>query len=267
MLTLAILALTLGATPNSVYAQGSRSGGSGGANASSGDQIRDREQDQDRIQDPSTREGVEPIQDRDRDQIQEQDRDRTNLLVPDRQQDQDRTRIRIQLEDTNSSATTSMELRQMIQNRERELEREASTTDNRNQNTIRNENQVRLAVHALLASENMLGPIGPQISEIAREINRSVERTINAEIRINNRNAITRFFLGGDKNSANELLQEARQNENRIQQIEQLIDTSTNAELRLELENWLQIMIQEQERLKEVANSTIKTGGLFSWRF
>ncbi|MBW3022760.1 hypothetical protein KY308_01505, partial [Candidatus Woesearchaeota archaeon] len=111
------------------------------------------------------------------------------------------------------------ELQLMVQERNQEMAQEMQQLSRKEQAVYQNQNKVRLAVHALLASENLTGGIGPQISAIAIQFNNSVQATIRAEERIQNRSAIARFFAGGDAEDAAEIEQQVVANRARIQQL------------------------------------------------
>lgn len=158
-------------------------------------------------------------------------------------------------------------IRANIRVQERILEQELDGKSESEQKILQNQNQVRLAVHALLEMENRSGGIGQQVSAIAREFNNSVQATINAEEKIQRRSAIARFFAGGDEASANELEQETVKNQARIQIMTQLKDqcTDCSSEAKLLLEEQIQIMQQEQTRLRGVAEKEKSSKGLFGW--
>lgn len=131
-----------------------------------------------------------------------------------------------------------------------------------------NQNEVRLAVHTLLAMENITGGIGPQVSLIARDFNNSAQATWQYEVRIQNRDAFSRFFFGGDRTAAGEVTNLTYQNQNRIRQIEQLLNTGTlDAETKTLLQEQLQIMQQENTRLNQIASSEQQNRGLFGGFF
>ena len=89
----------------------------------------------------------------------------------------------IELEDENDTAVSLDDLKQKIENRKQELDNEEASTTPKFKDAMKNANEVRLAVHALLASKDLIGGIGQQVSEIAKEMNRSVASTTNAEAR------------------------------------------------------------------------------------
>ncbi len=118
----------------------------------------------------------------------------------------------------------SSELHEMIEQREREMNQEIQSLEEHQQLVYLNQNKVRLAVQSLLAAEELVGGFGTQVPQIAEEINTSVQATIRAEERINSRNSFLRFFAGGDEEAAQEIEQQVIQNQERIQQLQQLVE-------------------------------------------
>lgn len=163
------------------------------------------------------------------------------------------------------------ELREMVQTRQRQLEAEAdSIAPVRNgaarMQVLRNQNRVREAVHAFLAMEDLAGGIGPQVSELAREFNNSVQTTIRAEERIQNRGMLTRLFFGGDVEAARQLQQEAEQNRQRIQELQQLRDQcDCDNQTRQVMAEQIQALVGEQQRLRELAQNETGNRGIFGW--
>ena len=86
-----------------------------------------------------------------------------------------------ELEDDEGVASSFEDLKQKIEERKHELEDEGASTTPKFKNAMKNANEVRLAVHALLASRDLLGGIGEQVSEIAKHMNDSVATTTSAE--------------------------------------------------------------------------------------
>lgn len=160
------------------------------------------------------------------------------------------------------------ELREMIQERKTEMEQEIMNFTETNKNIYQNQNRVRLAVHSLLAMENLTGGIGQNISQIAREFNNSVQATIRAEERIQTRNVIVRFFVGGDEEAAEEIESERNQNQQRIQQLKQLRnECDCDEEIKAMIQEQIQNMEQEQARLQQLAQNEKQSKGLFGWIF
>jgi hypothetical protein len=161
---------------------------------------------------------------------------------------------------------TTERLREKIQERAQQLEQEAAAMGENEQKVLRNQNQVRLAVHTLLDMKDMVGGIGPQVSAIAKEFNNSVQATLRAEEKIQTRSAISRFFAGGDDKAAGELEAEVSQNQARIQQLTQLKDQcECDNETKLMMQEQIQSLEQEQTRLNQMALTEKQSKGLLGW--
>jgi len=150
---------------------------------------------------------------------------------------------------------------------EHQIEVEAMKEE-KQQQVYQNQNTIRGAVHALLAAEDLVGGIGPQVSVIAQEFNNSVDTTIKAEEKIKTRSGFARFFMGGDDQTADEILQLTVRNRNQIQELNQLHqDCDCDPELKLMIQEQINNMEQEQDRLGELANQEKEKKGLFGWMF
>ncbi len=163
-------------------------------------------------------------------------------------------------------AQNKEEVKAMVQAKEQELEQNLAGKSEKEQNVLKNQNQVRTAVHALLAMEDMVGGIGTQVREIARNFNNSVQATINAEQKIQERGAFARFFAGGDAKAAEELETEVESNKEKLQLLKELKDQSNSTPDTKELlQEQIQNMEQEQNRLEELAQKEKNSKGLFGW--
>lgn len=130
----------------------------------------------------------------------------------------------------------------------------------------RNPNEVRDAVRLLLAMENRTGGIGPQVSAIAREFSNSENTSQQYRDRIKNRDAFSKIFFGGDRQAAAELANLTAQNQARILEIENLMNTSTlDTDTRTQMDQQMLILrlqlIQEQQLTAQVQQDR----GLFGW--
>jgi len=163
-------------------------------------------------------------------------------------------------------ARTMNEAKEMTQQRQQEMAQEFQRLDNVQQKVYQNQNKVREAVHALLSLEDLATGIGPQVSQIAQEFNNSVLATIVAEEKIQKRNVLVRFFMGGEKNAAEEMEQKVNQNQQRIQELKQLKeDCVCDEEVKTMIQEQVQKMEQEQERLQQLAKKEKSAEGVFGW--
>jgi len=134
---------------------------------------------------------------------------------------------------------------------------------------FRNQNTVREAVMTLLALKkegNFSGGIGRNISAIARNFSNSVNKTIQAEERIMERQGFMRMLFGGDEHAANTIQAELNRNRVTLQKLEQ-ISGQMDPEVQSLLQNQTQLVQQEQERLRQVAQKELGNKGLLGWLF
>ena len=161
---------------------------------------------------------------------------------------------------------TAAHVRQVVRLRQRVMNQSLENITPRFRNIYKNQNRVRLAVHALLAMENLTGGIGRNISQIAREFNNSVRATIRAEERVQKRNALQRFFAGGDNEAAEEIEQKVNQNRQMVEQLKQLREQcECGSEVKALMQEQIQNMEQEQTRLQSLAQGEKASKGLFGW--
>ena len=183
-------------------------------------------------------------------------------------QGQNEQEINLDLEDDSNPATSFGDLQQKIEIRKQQLEQEVASTTSADKNIVEDANPVRLAVHSLLASKNLLGGIGPQVSEIAKEVNDSVATTTNVEVKIQSRGFLTRFFFGGDSASADVISQEVARNQQRIDDLTKLLaGANVSADIQATLNAQITALQDAQARLQALAQKERSSWGIFSWRF
>ncbi len=171
---------------------------------------------------------------------------------------------RIQIKE--QTKTRIAKIKQAIQQKKQQMDKEIEKTGNKKQQILKNQNRLRLAVHSLLAIENLTGGIGPQVREIARNFNNSVKTTITAEEKIQTRWGLTKFFFGGDAEAAEKIETEVNKNQQRIQKLKQLREQcNCSEEVKTIMQEQIQQMMQEQIRLKKLAQSEKKNKGILGW--
>jgi len=159
-------------------------------------------------------------------------------------------------------AQTTTELREMIQQRQQDMDQELANLSEKIRNVYQNQNRVRLAVHSLLAMEDLVGGIGRNVSQIAREFNNSIRSTISAEEKIQKRGWFARAFAGGDEQAAEELEQEVNKSQRKIQQLKQLKEQcNCSEEIKTVMQEQVQNIEQEQNRLQQLAQKEKRSKG------
>jgi hypothetical protein len=177
------------------------------------------------------------------------------------------TEVKTGLDDTRSEAARNIsDLRDRKRQQLEDLTKSLQNESPERRGWVKNQNEVRIAVHSLLSVENRTGGIGQNISAIAREFNNSVTMSGELEQKIQDRRGIMRVFLGGDRDAAGQLANITSQNQARIQKIQQLMSTATlDPDVRVFLEEQLQAMQNEETRLEQLANREQQDRGLFGW--
>jgi len=271
VVTLVLILGVVGALP--AFAQQS------GNNANQQDN-QDRDQVQERVQDPSTHDDDEPSQNQDRDRMQDQDRLQNLELNVTNEPSQDRDRIRDRVQDYIQSdptqnrdrsrihATSVEEFETVIRaglEMTREMNQSATTSV---RNTVQNQNTIRVGAMAMVASENLTGQYGRQIAQTAQELEQAYDQAANAENTINNRSWIRKMLFGGDSDAARIIQNQVQSNNQRMNQLREYInECDCDERIREMLREQLTSMEQEHGRINQIAEKEITRWGIFSWRF
>lgn len=120
-------------------------------------------------------------------------------------------------------------------------------------------------VQELLQVADREGGIGEQVREIARQQNQASETAIRAMEKVQTRNRIKTFLVGSDYRNLGALRSELVQTRNRLEQLKRLMERAENEESRLELQNQIQQMEQEQERIRNFIKEQEGKFSLFGW--
>ena len=168
-----------------------------------------------------------------------------------------------------SPVSSFSELMQSIAARRMKLDEEASSSATSTRILFEHASPVAVAVHALLASKDLMGSttIGARISVIAHEMNDSIATTSAAEAQIEARGFWQKLFFGGDTQAANSIQKEVTQNQTRIAELTQLLNSAgTSAEVKTALQAQITAMQQVQTALAAEAKAQTNLWGIFSWR-
>jgi hypothetical protein len=178
----------------------------------------------------------------------------------DRDQDQGRTGVDTAVETIITNATRQRDRDTFLQ-QVSQLEQDLSRDQDREQA------QVDVALYALTNTGNLTGSSGPELTRLSAEINNSYGDALQAEQQIKSRSSFMRMLLGGDREGAGLLIQYADQNQQRIQQMEQLLANCSDCDpqVRTMLEEQVQVLSQEQNRLLTLGQQEEGDRGLFGW--
>jgi hypothetical protein len=203
--------------------------------------------------------------DQNRDQSQDQlsnqtqikDQDQVHNQTVDQSQDQLQNRTR---------EINQTELHDQIQEQMQQLDQQQLNLSTNQRVVYLQYNNVSAFVHILQNNSDQFGGIGPQVSQYAMQFNNSIQAEIQIQERIQTRNAIVRFFVGGDEVAAGELEQQVNQTQARIQEFQQLIQQCTcDPQVKELLQEQLQQMQQQQLQIHVLAQNELQDKGLFGW--
>jgi len=107
--------------------------------------------------------------------------------------------------------------------------------------------------------------IGEQVRTIAQQQNQSATTTIQAMEKVQTRNRVKTFFLGTDYNNLGNLRSEMVHTRNRLEQLERLVENVQNEGDRIELQNQIQTLEQEQIRIENFVKAEERRFSLFGW--
>jgi hypothetical protein len=151
--------------------------------------------------------------------------------------------------------------------REREMEIETELDREGVDDSVRNNQSVYLVgVDAFLYVHELHHTYYDNLTETEREIRDTLNSTLQAEMQIQSRNAFVQFFMGGDDQAALQLEREVDANEDRIREMERLIDICNCSEqVQDQLRDRIYDMDQEQDRLQDLIRLERQDTGIFGW--
>ena len=156
-------------------------------------------------------------------------------------------------------SNTEQQVRSVIQQKTQEVNSSMGKS-------LQNQKMAQVAVQTMEATASMFGKSEENISKISNEIKNSFEVTTRAEERIRSKSGFVKFFTGGDNEAAGLITQEIMRNENRIRELNRLIEESDfDPQTKAILQEQVQNIEQEQLRLKTLAEQEINNKGILSW--
>jgi len=156
-------------------------------------------------------------------------------------------------------SNTEQQVRSVIQQKTQEVNSSMGKS-------LQNQKMAQVAVQTMEATASMFGKSEENISKISNEIKNSFEVTTRAEERIRSKSGFVKFFTGGDNEAAGLITQEIMRNENRVRELNRLIEESDfDPQTKAILQEQVQNIEQEQLRLKLLAEQEINNKGILSW--
>lgn len=169
----------------------------------------------------------------------------------------------LQQQNPNHGLNTSVQVLEQVRSRIEQKKQEVNATM---PNSTQNQKMAQVAVQTMEGTAFMFGKSEANVSQLSNEIKNSFEISTRAEERIRGRSGVVRFFAGGDNEAAGLIAQEIVRNENRIRELNRLIEESDfDPQTKAILQEQLQNIEQEQLRLKTLAQNEINNKGLLGW--
>ena len=189
--------------------------------------------------------------------------DQPGIQITRQDQDQTQGRTGVDTEGTTSPDTIRQKDRDTFLQQVSQLEQNLSRDQDRDQA------HVDLALSTFAIAGSVTGGAGPELSRLAGEINQSLAAAYQAEQQMSTRSSFMRKLIGGDRDAAGLLIQSADQNQQRIQEMKQLLATCSDCDpqVRVKLEEQVQTLSQEQNRLLTLGQQELGDRGLFGWLF
>lgn len=129
--------------------------------------------------------------------------------------------------------------------------------------------RARIAVEAFIAAQNMFGAQGQRMSAVAAEMTQAEEHMRQREEALAKRSWLRTMLFGQNQVTVSELRELANQNQNRIQEMSQLLNecSDCDAEAKRVLAEQVRLLEQERERIQQVALDAAERRGLFNFLF
>ena len=139
----------------------------------------------------------------------------------------------------------------------------ATTTGQINAET--NRSTVATFVKSLLNIADRDGGIGVEVREIAKSQNDSATTTAVAIAEVEGRSSIKTFLIGSDYKNLGVIRSELATTSNNIARLKALLDKTTDATVRAELNVQIQALETEQARIDAYVEAHESTFSLFGW--
>ncbi len=177
------------------------------------------------------------------------------------------TNVQIKVkEETPEKHTDVTVLKVKIRERATEIEQELHIAGVKDQEIIQNQSSLLAGIQAIGEVNELVSVNAANVTRLETELRESLNTTTQAEIRIKERNQVIRFFIGGNDSAARQILRELEQNQDRIREMQQLIDQcNCSQDIQDLLREKLRETEQEQARLRTLAQQEIDDTGLVGW--
>ena len=120
-------------------------------------------------------------------------------------------------------------------------------------------------VQNLLSVADRESGIGQEVRVIAQQQNDMKNRAADLIYAVENRNKVKTFFIGTSYRNVGELRSQMVQTRNQVEQLKRLMEKITNEQDKIELQNQIQTMEQEQARINDFITQNESKFSLFGW--
>jgi len=166
-----------------------------------------------------------------------------------------------------------------VQNQNMNQEQNTSTIGQQNQGQNQEQNQKQQGqinaeqhrstivnfVQSLQGIADREGGIGQQVRIIAQQQNQSATTTIQAMEKVQTRSKVKTFFFGSDYKNLGALRSETIQTRNRLEQLNQFMESVQSEGDQTELQNQIQALEQEQIKIESFVKAQEGKFSLFGW--
>ncbi len=126
-------------------------------------------------------------------------------------------------------------------------------------------NAVASFVQGLLAVADRESGIGQEVRVIAQQQNNIKVRTSDLINAVENRNKVKTFLIGTSYKNLGELRSQMVQARNQVEQLKKLSESAENEQSKIELQNQIQVLEQEQTRINDFITQNESQFSLFGW--
>jgi hypothetical protein len=177
-------------------------------------------------------------------------------------------------EDEITSRSNNNNNEEASESEDNEDEEASESEDNENEKASKSENlngELHRSVVAnfvqtlLRVASRQEGGIGEQVRVVAQEQNQNREKTADQIESIEKRNKIKTFLIGTNYKNVGALRSEMVQTRNRLEKLNRLMEQTTNAADKTELQNQIQTLEEEQAKIETLLKKAEGKFSLFGW--
>lgn len=154
---------------------------------------------------------------------------------------------------------------EQAQNQNQEQNQEQNKQNQGQINAEQHRSAVSTFVQSLLQVADKEEGIGEQVRAIAQQQNQSADKTVQAMEKVQTRNKIKTFLIGADYKNLGALRSEIAKTQNRLEQLNRLVDSAKNEEDKTELQKQIQTLEQEQQKIESFVKDNESKFSLFGW--